>query len=142
MQSESLSLGAMDVEELRTAPTAGMFREGQTKAAQTAGERTQLGQAGIQAGAQSVTRDILHGEGYGKEDEPMRQPKRKGDRYKPRELYPHEEVRITREINNFKRWINATGELQVLENGKPTKADLVREVKRRLDAYLAKFRRD
>jgi hypothetical protein len=124
MTSESLSVGAMTVEDLRRVPTAGRLSGAEAIAAR---ENTRHPWAGIQAGAGAVTPKVLKGEGYG-----------------PGELAPNmfgpAEVRLKREIENFKRWIKATGELQKLEARKPTKADLIGLIKKRLDAYLDKMK--
>lgn len=126
MQSQSLSAGTMSVEDLRRAPTAGRLSGA---AAVTAGETTKHPWAGIQAGAGAVTKKGVHGKGYGPGE-------------LPKSMFGPEEVRLKREINNFKRWIKTTGDLQKIEGRKPTKADLVMEIKKRLDAYLARFRSD
>jgi hypothetical protein len=122
MTSQSLASGTMEIADVRRVPTAGLLSG---KAAALAGEQPQQGRAGIQAGAQAVTKTIFGGGGYGEGDLPPG-------------MFVPEEVRLKREIGNFKNWMAATGEFTTVENEPQTRETLVKKIKERLDAFLAK----
>jgi hypothetical protein len=124
MATQSLAEGGMGLQDLRTFPTAGMLGKDNSLK-----ERGQEGPLGIQAGAAAVTTKVIPNSRF-----PEKKGYGPGDL--PEKISAHEEVRVKREISNFERWLKTTGEFEWTSKDPPKYADLVAEIKKRLDAFL------